>query len=550
MHLKHSCSKTEGRTNMLFGSRASSPAVRTRRLAALAGVLASGSLILPGMTTPAVASGPAAAISWQACPQYSDAVLGALGVTSGQIGEFRDLWARTDCGTVSVPLDYQHPGGPHITIAVTRLKAADPARRLGSLAVNPGGPGASGYLLPIQLLLWDPGNARLNDRYDLIGFDPRGVGYSTKVDCPPTTGVPGPPGPKTRQWFQQYYDHQVKQNQVCAAQDPGFLSQLTTANVARDLDQIRLALHQPAISYLGLSWGTELGAVYRSLFPATVARMWLDSVLTPDTRADVRTDANVAAQADDFARMARWIAQHDDSYGLGASGAQVVAAVRHLHLSYDAAPRTFTDLPAAIDGHSIARLATVNTRQWPLAAQALAELRDATGPTAPPAVKQFFAASTPPAPPGTPEQQNLTMNQATSCNEATGPDDADSAWAAFQRRLAEYPVVSETAISELTQVQCAGWPLSAPPVRLRAAGGSLEMSGHRYEAVTPYPWAQQMQAAIGGTLFTVKDDVHSSTLRVPDCADHVIGYFDTGRRDGGQCAGEPRPSALTGTSTR
>ncbi|HEX6523019.1 MAG TPA: alpha/beta fold hydrolase [Streptosporangiaceae bacterium] len=126
--------------------------------------------------------------------------------------------------------------------------------------------------------------------------------------------------------------------QACAAQDPGFLSQLTTDNIARDLNQIRLALHQPAISYLGLSWGTEFGAYYRSLFPGTVAHMWLDSVLTPDSRPGVRIDGDVAAKAQDFTRMAGWVARHDDSYRLGGSAAQVTAAVRRLQLSYDAAP--------------------------------------------------------------------------------------------------------------------------------------------------------------------------------------------------------------------
>jgi hypothetical protein len=163
---------------MLFGSFASSRAVKFRRLCAVAGVFALGSMIPLVGATPSMAqaSDSATAISWQACPQYSDAVLNALGVTNDKTAQFRGLWARTECGTASVPLDYGNPDGRRITVALTRLAATDHAHRLGSLAMNPGGAGGSGYLLPIQIVMRNTANAQLNDHYDLIGFDPRGVG--------------------------------------------------------------------------------------------------------------------------------------------------------------------------------------------------------------------------------------------------------------------------------------------------------------------------------------------------------------------------------------
>jgi hypothetical protein len=105
-------------------------------------------------TSPESAQPGQPAVNWQACLNYSDDVLRMLvGKNSDRIEEFRQLWARTGCGTVSVPLDYDDPGGQQITVALTRLKAADQAHRLGSLAFNPGGPGDSGYLMPIRVML-------------------------------------------------------------------------------------------------------------------------------------------------------------------------------------------------------------------------------------------------------------------------------------------------------------------------------------------------------------------------------------------------------------
>src|SRR5207302_872937 len=108
----------------------------------------------------------------------------------------------------------------------------DQAHRLGSLVVNPGGPGGSGYLLPLQLVIQNTASAKLNDRYDLIGFDPRGVGYSTKVNCPELTGGgQPPPGPISEQEARQAYDSQVTANNACARRAAAFLRQLTSPNV-------------------------------------------------------------------------------------------------------------------------------------------------------------------------------------------------------------------------------------------------------------------------------------------------------------------------------
>jgi pimeloyl-ACP methyl ester carboxylesterase len=511
------------------------------RLTAAAGVLAVGAAV-QAPPAPAVAvPDPAAVITWQPCPQYSDTVVTALGF-GDRIAEFRALWARAQCGTLQVPLDYSRPHGRMITIAFTRLPATDQAHRLGSLAVNPGGPGASGYLMPINLAM--PGNATaaLNTRYDLIGMDPRGIGYSTRIECTPDLGpLPYSPLP-TKAQARQSYDTTAAANRACVAQDPAFMAQETTANVARDLNQIRIGLRERALSYFGVSWGTALGAVYRSLFPATAGRMWLDSVMGPDDTLTAYIDAQAAAYQADLGRFTAWVAARNSTYGFGTTAAQVAAALLAWSRDLDAHPVTFTGIPQPIDGGLVAFLATFPSPSWPKTAGGLKDLRDATGPTAPPSIQHLFTQQ-PPPPAGTPEQGNYAAGTALFCNAQ--PESFTSYWEDYQRLLARYPLVVR---GKPFYSECAGWPLPVRPWDLRRNNTSLELSGHRWEFVTPYPWTLQMQSLIGGNVFTVNDDLHAGADFTTECTAHIVGYFDTGQPGTSQCPGFPVPSSAASSA--
>ena len=509
--------------------------------AALAVIVAGlGLTALVAGTPAAAANSPRSTVSWQPCPAYSDEALRAM-VPPDRLDRFKELLARLECGSVSAPLDYGRPHGRQITVALTRLKALDQAHRLGSLALNPGGPGGSGYLMPVQLLAM--GDAvGLNERYDLIGFDPRGVGYSTKLNCSWSAGDPGPlpAGPLTREAARRVYDVQVQANAVCGRSDPAFLGQLTTANVARDLDRIRFGLRERRLNFVGVSWGTWLGVVYRDLFPAGVGRMFLDSVAIPRFSVVAFLDGRAAAAERNARRMTAWLAQRHDLYGFGTTPDQVRDAIVALRADYDASPRRFTDIDMTFDGEIIAEAASQNAQVWPLASQILKELRDATGPTAPPTVKEVIGEpSSPSEPPADlPEQMNRTMNRAAFCNEDPSRLGFDAAWATYQQRLADNPLTGRTGGFS---AGCAGWPLPVQPVRLHPGGSSLVLSGHRYETPSPYEWTLQTKAIVGGQVYTVDDDVHGSVLREPACAADLVSYFDTGRIDGG-CAGVQVPA--------
>ncbi|MFD0522999.1 alpha/beta fold hydrolase [Paractinoplanes durhamensis] len=338
------------------------------------------------------------------------------------------------------------------------------------------------------------------------------------------------------------YDQQVRVYQACWQSNPAFLSQLTTANVARDLDRVRQALKLSRISYFGVSWGTLLGAVYRSLYPSSVARMWLDSVVGPNgNRFDVRVHDTLVAQEQQTARWAAWVAERTGTYGLGSTADEVLALVAALKARLDADPVVFSDVPGqTLDGNFISFLATAPGPAWADAAQAMKEMTTArSGEPAPPAVAPIITPppgeSTPP-PDDAPEQMNGIANTAILCNDDTGPHDFDTWWSRFQQWQRDFPVTGGFA---RPTPPCAGWPVPAQPFQLWKAAGSLQMSGHRYESSTPYPWVGQMQSAIGGTVFTVEDDIHGSLVAVADCVERLTAYFRTGRPDGGHCEGVP-----------
>ncbi|MET7329724.1 alpha/beta fold hydrolase [Nonomuraea sp. NPDC005650] len=479
-------------------------------------------------------------VQWKACPAYSDEVIRSLRVTEEQIPAFRALMKRLECGTVSVPLNHRDPGGRKIDIAVTRLAATDKAHRLGATAVLPGGPGNNGYLDPVlRVVLRNQEMAKLNERYDIIGFDPRGVGYSSKVACSLSPTGPQQPGAMTEEAAKQIYDGQVATNQKCAGSDPAFLGQLTTTNVAKDLDLVRAALGERTFNLLGFSWGTYLGMVYRSQFPGHTGRAFLDSVAPPWTRFDEHVKDSAAAAERDFGRMAAWLARRDETYGLGATARQVRQEVAKLVRAYDKSPKIYTDMQRPVDGSAVADLAKRNSTEWVSVGKALAELRTATGTTAPPTVKELLGAPMMGAPlPGAPETLNMTMNLAVACNEDSSRAGFDTAWRAYQQLVKRNPA---TGRSWGLGVMCAGWPLPVQEATLKRSSGSLVLAGHLYEFMSVYDWTLQTRRAIGGTVYTVADDVHVSTTRMPKCAADVVRYFETGRIGKG-CGGSPIPS--------
>ena len=490
--------------------------------------LASAVAVVAGLVaSPAAASASAApsGVTWGPCRTYTDADL--QGQLHGHtLAAFKQQVARRQCGTVSVPLDYRYPHGRQVSVAITRYPALDPHQRLGVLAVNPGGPGDSGVLLPADLSLTKAGE--LAKRFDLIGFDPRGIGDSSpRIAC----DLSFPFQLTTDQAeARKVTDALTKVNQACAQTDPAFAASLTTTNAARDLDRIRAALGERKLSYLGFSWGTALGARYQTLYPERVRRMVIDSPVNPDLNLSRWDDDTTAARDADSHRFIAWLAQFDKSFGLGSTPATVNATLQRIDAFFTAHPQPLPEIHNFGDEFTIPLEITNDSPGWPASAADLVVMNRIA--SAPPAIT---AAAKQPHPAA--EFRNEAANLAYNCNGDTGTRDFDQWFARWQQRRVKLPVAGLTPVEVPT---CAGWPFPGKAEKVTDTHSSVLVVGHRDEVVTPISWAKLMTDRIGAAAITVDDDVHASVVDGP-CAGEPVAFLISGTTPHGHCAGLPLP---------
>ncbi|GAA1875211.1 alpha/beta hydrolase [Pseudonocardia ailaonensis] len=243
------------------------------------------------VTAPAAAAGqPDRTISWRSCAP-ADPVL--------------------QCGTLTVPLDWDQPRGKQIDLAVMRRLASDPGHRIGSMMVDPGGPGESGLTLVREsgadLEAWTDG------RFDIVGWDPRGTNASSPVRCFTSSAEEarfwaGVGIPTTRAESQAYARKVTELAQRCGKVSGDLLDHISTADTARDLEALRVAVGDPKLTYTGLSYGSMIGQTYAALFPDRIRAMMLDGLVdpVPTTRsAEARTRNDVASTDESFAEFQR-----------------------------------------------------------------------------------------------------------------------------------------------------------------------------------------------------------------------------------------------------
>jgi pimeloyl-ACP methyl ester carboxylesterase len=185
-----------------------------------------------------------------------------------------------ECATLTVPLDYQQPGGDTIELAVLRVPAGDLGARIGSLVVDPGGPGGSAVDYASS-----PWGGALSARYDIVGMDPRGVGESVPVDCLSDEDMDaylaGDPTPDTPEEVAEFQAANERFDAGCEANSGERAAHVSTIEAARDMDVLRSALGERELTYFGASYGTELGATYAEYFPDRVGRLVLDGAVDP-----------------------------------------------------------------------------------------------------------------------------------------------------------------------------------------------------------------------------------------------------------------------------
>jgi pimeloyl-ACP methyl ester carboxylesterase len=213
---------------------------------------------------------------------------------------YKDVTAETgtayECTQVNVPLDHDSPKGAAITLALVRIPASDTDNRIGSLFLNPGGPGGSGvdfalFFGPFAQFVWGP----VANQYDIVGFDPRGIIRSTPLRCFGTIdqavqAFPPLPFPSVEEEIPLFQRGDNLLNDKCIQRGNKVLEHMSTANVARDLDLLREAVGDEVLNYVGLSYGTMLGQTYANLFPDRVGAVVIDGVLDPIAWSNVGSD--------------------------------------------------------------------------------------------------------------------------------------------------------------------------------------------------------------------------------------------------------------------
>ncbi|CAL9649421.1 alpha/beta hydrolase [Streptomyces sp. enrichment culture] len=461
-------------------------------------------------------------IAWGECPEPAK-------------GTKRD--PQLDCGSFKVPLDYGNPDGEKIEVAVSRLAAAKTGERRGVLLLNPGGPALGGLDMPTTMASTLPESVL--GSYDLIGFDPRGVGHSSPQSC-------GLDDPSVASLFPYpAADGSITKNvalakanaDTCAKAVGDQLKHFTTANTARDMDRIREALGERKISYWGQSYGTYLGAVYRSLFQKRTDRMILEGNVDPTkVWADQVADTWGKGMADRFPDAAAVAAAQDGTLGLGDSVEKVTQTYLDLADRLDRKPAPVPGTPLFLDGPLLRNITYSmlqrNETLAPLTAfwKAAADLADGSVTEADKAVLEQVFADTPTSP-GVPADNQATMFLALTCGDAEWPHDADGY---AERAAADREAWPLTAGMPANIWTCAYWDKpNEQPVTVTGKGprNTLILQNLRDNA-TPWEGAVGLHKALGDSsvLLGVDNGGHYVYDTGSACADKAtVDFLTTGR---------------------
>ena len=476
-----------------------------------------------------------------------------------------DGTASFQCGMVTVPLDYDHPDGQTITIALKKLPASDGNAEHGSLFFNPGGPGGSG----VEAMTSAPRvSEELRAAYDIIGFDPRGVGQSTPITCWTNDEIKqylanpsddaGPTNPlkgitSTNNPAQDKIDRGTANAARCAqhSQVPELLDHVGTRDVARDLDILRATNSNTKLNYLGISYGTRIGAIYADLFPGHVGRVVLDSAVDPSKR-EIDSITETVAFKEGVLRQYVEHCQAQDGCPLTGSTDEAVAQLAAFVDGLDKNPLTAPDSDATIntqDATAIIQQHAVAQPNWDALTAMLTPAMTNHDGTLMVKAKQNSSDLSPET---TVEEVVSQANEqimlaAVICNDNPDAGSTASDWdAQTAAEKKSYPFFGGT--SSAMDAYCRGWGHQGktPPQETRAKGSDpILVVGITGDVQTLYSWAQSLAGQLdNGHLFTIKGYGHGGAIG--SCATATtIGFLVNGTvpAEGATCTAEPRQAA-------
>ncbi|HET9381385.1 MAG TPA: alpha/beta hydrolase [Streptomyces sp.] len=508
---------------------------RSRRAVIGVGVLAAVGLLIPACSTEGAsgATGTTAegTTALAAMPRATSV---ALTPYYGQKLRWRGCGTPGfQCAALKAPLDYAEPSAGDIRLAVSRKEATRPGERLGSLLVNPGGPGGSAvdYL---QAYAGAGYPAEVRARYDMVALDPRGVARSAPVECldgremdayTQTDGTPDD---------EKETDALVAAHRVfaegCGADAPGLLRHLSTVEAARDMDILRAVLGDAKLNYVGASYGTFLGATYAGLFPERAGRLVLDGAMDPSLSARRLNLEQAAGFETAFRSFARDCVRRSDCPlgGRRTKPEQVGENLKAFFARLDGRPVPTGDADGRRLTESLATTGVIaamyDESAWQQLREALTSaMRENDGAGLLVLSDSYYERD---ADGG--YSNLMSANAAVNCLDLpaafSGPDEVREALPEFEKAS---PVFGEGLA--WASLNCAYWPVAPTggPHRITAAGAEpIIVVGTTRDPATPYRWAKSLADQLSSArLLTYRGDGHTAFGRGSTCVDTTINDY-------------------------
>lgn len=488
-----------------------------RALPAVAAMAVATALAIAGCTsgssssaasTGAVSAGSASAVSWHSCTEQGASML---------------------CGSLQVPLDYSHPNGRKITLALSQVPATAPAaKRQGVLLVNPGGPGGAG--LSLAAFVAEGLDPSVAADYTIVGFDTRGVGTSVpSLSCDSSFFSRARPDyiPASAAEEQQNVDRAKTYAADCEKKYGWLLPYMTTENIARDMNSIRMALGQKQISYFGYSYGTYIGQVFATLFPHQLRRMVLDSTVDPTGawwQDNIEQDYAFQGRLEVFFA---WMAKYDSVYHLGTTAAEVSASWYKARDQLEAHPIPVNGTPliGPDEFDDTMLIGGYDNSYWPGLAAALSSyLNDHSTSQL---VSQYDQE-------GIQNENEFAVYNAVECSDVSWPRN----WATWNTDTKQVYATApfEAWDNAWFNAACAFWPVKGPskPLQIKGAGlpGILMLQG-TLDPATPYSGAQVAHSLLPSARMVVVEGGgnHGQSLSDPpnNCVNGYLNrYLATG----------------------
>lgn len=435
---------------------------------------------------------------------------------------WEDCRGGNECADLEVPLDYSRPAGDTITVRV--LRSAAEGDRIGSLVVNPGGPGASGmdYAARAGQSFGQP----LIDRFDIVGFDPRGVSESAPIDCLSDddldTYVAQDPAPDDATEVGELEAQARAFGSGCLKLSGGVAAHASTLDAARDIDVLRAALEEPKLVYLGASYGTQLGAAYADLFPQRSGRLLLDGAVSLELSAQELAKQQAAGFETALRAYVANCVEATDSCFLGSTVDEGVARIQQFLAEVDAAPLS-TDLEGRElrAGNALYGLVVPLYQRAAWSALSLG-LRQAFGGDGT-MLLQFSDLYTSRGSSGY-DNNTIEANLAIVCSDsAERPSRAE-----VEASIPGFEAASPTFGAALgwAQLGCGGFP-AGPAIDWAAVDGAgappIVVVGTSRDPATPLAWAESLANQLeSGVLLTRDGDGHTAYHSGNDCIDDAV----------------------------